>query len=55
MGDAAGAQDQYAALLPAIERVLGPDHPDTLAARANLAYWAGQLGRAPEGVVADDH
>ncbi len=28
------------------ERVLGPDHPDTLAARANLAAWTGQAGDA---------
>ena len=28
------------------ERVLGPEHPDTLAARASLAYWTGQAGDA---------
>ena len=33
-GDAAGARDQFAALLPVRERVLGPEHPDTLATRA---------------------
>jgi len=38
-GDAAGARDQYAALLPVYERVLGPKHSDTLATRANLAHW----------------
>ncbi len=27
-GDAAGARDQFAALLPDYERVLGPDHPE---------------------------
>ena len=37
-GDAAGARDQFAALLPVVERVLGPDHPDTLTARASLTY-----------------
>ena len=26
-GDTAGARDQFAALLPVIERILGPDHP----------------------------
>ena len=36
-GDAAGAHDQYAALLPIAERVLGPKHPDTLAIRGNLS------------------
>jgi hypothetical protein len=28
------------------ERVSGAEHPDTLAARANLAYWAGEAGDA---------
>ena len=41
---AARARDQYAALLPVCERVLGPEHPLTLAARANLAAWTGQAG-----------
>ena len=45
-GDAAGARDQYAALLPVRERVLGPEHPDTLTARANLARWTGEAGDA---------
>ena len=45
-GDAAGARDQYAALLPVLERVLGPEHPDTLAARDNLAHWTGEAGDA---------
>ena len=45
-GDAAGARDQFAALVPVAERVLGPEHPDTLAARASLAYWTGQAGDA---------
>ena len=45
-GDAAGARDQFAALLPVSERVLGPEHPDTLAARGELARWTGQAGDA---------
>jgi hypothetical protein len=45
-GDAAGARDQFAVLLPIGERVLGPDHPDTLGTRRNLAYWTGQAGDA---------
>ena len=45
-GDAAGARDQFAALLPIHERVLGPEHPDTLTARASLARWTGQAGDA---------
>ncbi|SNT64695.1 hypothetical protein SAMN05216276_11311, partial [Streptosporangium subroseum] len=32
----------YAALVPVRERVSGSEHPDTLRARANLAYWSGQ-------------
>jgi hypothetical protein len=45
-GDAAAARDEFAALLPAVERVFGPEHPDTLATRASLAYWAGRAGDA---------
>jgi hypothetical protein len=40
------ARDQYAALLPVQERVLGAEHPDTLTTRANLARWTGQAGDA---------
>ncbi|MFI2764332.1 tetratricopeptide repeat protein [Streptomyces echinatus] len=32
-------------------RVLGPDHPDTLTARANLALWRGEAGD-PDGAAA---
>ncbi len=45
-GDAAGARDQYVALLPVIERVLGAEHPDTLLDRANLAFLTGEAGDA---------
>ena len=38
-GDAAGARDQFAALVPVRERVSGAEHPDTLTARASLAHW----------------
>jgi hypothetical protein len=44
--DAAGARDLFAALLPVRERELGPEHPDILATRANLAYWTGKAGDA---------
>ena len=37
-GDAAAARDQFAALLPIGERILGPEHPDTLATRRSLAF-----------------
>jgi hypothetical protein len=33
-------------LLADVLRVLGPDHPYTLAARHNLANWRGQAGDA---------
>ena len=36
------ARDQYAALVPVIERVSGAEHPDTLTTRANLARWTRQ-------------
>ncbi len=44
-GDAAGARDQCAALLPICERVLGAEHPRTLAIRASLASWTRQADR----------
>jgi hypothetical protein len=46
VGDAAGARDQLAALLPIRERVLGREHPDALSTRSNLADWAGEAGDA---------
>jgi hypothetical protein len=45
-GDAAGARDQFAALLPTYVRGMGPRHPDTLAARAHLARWTWMAGDA---------
>ncbi len=42
----AGARDQFAALLPIRERVLGPEHPDTLTTRGNLARRIGVAGDA---------
>jgi hypothetical protein len=32
------------------ERVLGPEHPATLAARADLAYWTKKADGDAEGV-----
>ena len=43
-GDPASTCDQYAALLPVRERVLGAEHPDTLTTRADLAYWIRKAG-----------
>ena len=45
-GDAAGARDQLATLLPIRERVSGPEHPDTLTVRHRLAWWTGEAGDA---------
>ena len=36
-GDLVAARDQYGALLPTLDDVLGPRHPDILRARADLA------------------
>lgn len=47
-GNAAGARDQSAALLPLRERVLGPEHPDTLTARRVLAHWTRKADRDTE-------
>jgi hypothetical protein len=43
-GDAAGARDQYAALLPLDERIYSPEHRETLVTRNQLAIWTGQAG-----------
>ena len=43
-GDAAGARDQYAALLAVSERVRGPEHRHTLTVRSHLARWTGEAG-----------
>jgi Tetratricopeptide repeat len=40
----AQGRDQYAALLPVYERVLGPEHPDPLVARDESAFWTGKAG-----------
>jgi TIR domain/Tetratricopeptide repeat len=45
-GDAAIARDQLAALLPVRERVSGPEDPETLTIRRNLAYYTGVAGDA---------
>ena len=45
-GDAAGARDQLAALLPIRERVQGPEDDGTLITGNQLARWTGQAGDA---------
>ena len=41
-----GPATNIAALLPTVERVSGPEHPETLAARSDLARWTGEAGDA---------
>uniref|UniRef100_UPI002AD5A00C tetratricopeptide repeat protein n=1 Tax=Frankia sp. Cas3 TaxID=3073926 RepID=UPI002AD5A00C len=43
-GDPAKALQLSRELLPDRERVLGPDHPDTLTTRHNIAAWTGLAG-----------
>jgi hypothetical protein len=40
------AADTYRALVVASQRILGPDHVDTLRARQHLARWTGHAGDA---------
>jgi hypothetical protein len=59
------ALELFTALLPDRQRIQGRDHPDTLAARHNIALWTGKAGRARdlfaalppnvERVLAADH
>ena len=42
---------RFAALLPILERVLGPEHPYTLTARDQLAHWTGQAGDAADDPI----
>jgi asparagine synthetase B (glutamine-hydrolysing) len=42
----------FADLLEHVTRVLGPDHPDTLATRNNLAGWRGEAGDAAGAATA---
>ena len=42
----AGALRLFRELLPDQERVLGPDHPDTLNTRNNIASCTGECGDA---------
>lgn len=40
------ARELFAAVVSDMLRVLGPEHPDTPAARAGLAVWTGEAGDA---------
>ncbi|MEN3541424.1 tetratricopeptide repeat protein [Microbispora sp. ZYX-F-249] len=44
-GDAAAAVAAFEQLLADRQRVLGPDHPDTLFTRGMLARWRGEMAR----------
>ncbi|RSN42534.1 tetratricopeptide repeat protein [Streptomyces sp. WAC 04229] len=43
-GQVAAARDHYQHLAATTCHYLGPDHPDTLATRSNLATWRGKAG-----------
>jgi Tetratricopeptide repeat len=43
-GTYAAARDLYRRIVDARQRVLGPEHPNTLVARGNLAFWTGAAG-----------
>jgi Tetratricopeptide repeat len=45
-GNDVAARELYRRVVKARERVLGPEHPETLAARARLAWWTGDSGDA---------
>ena len=45
-GSYAAARDLARGVHEARVRALGPEHPDTLAARHTLAYWTGEAGDA---------
>ncbi|MFE5797108.1 tetratricopeptide repeat protein [Streptomyces sp. NPDC056503] len=45
-GQVIAARDHYQHLHTTAHRLLGPDHPDTLATRNNLAGWQGETGDA---------
>jgi hypothetical protein len=47
-GSYAAARDLYRSMFEERVRVLGPEHPQTLAARANVAHLTGKAGDAAE-------
>jgi len=47
-GDAAAALRLSGELLPDMVRVLGPDHPNVLTIRANIAAWTARSGANAE-------
>ncbi|MET7887803.1 tetratricopeptide repeat protein [Streptomyces avermitilis] len=51
-GQATAARDHFHHLTATTTSQLGPDHPDTLATRNNLAYWRGEAGDAAGAATA---
>ncbi|MEV6118852.1 tetratricopeptide repeat protein [Streptomyces sp. NPDC052109] len=51
-GQVTAARDHFRHLTKQTSHRLGPDHPDTLTARANLAYWQGRAGDAAGAAAA---
>ena len=51
-GSARRALRLYRELLPDRQRVLGPDHPDTLGTRHHIARWTGEAGDAARSAAA---
>ena len=43
-GDPLAARDQFAELLPVMERVHGAEHPHTVITRSGRAHWTGESG-----------
>ncbi|MDI5968925.1 tetratricopeptide repeat protein [Streptomyces sp. SL13] len=51
-GQVTAARDHFHTLHTDLVRVLGPDHPDTLGTRHNLASWRGEAGDAAGAATA---
>ena len=44
------AIEQLTELLAGLQRIFGPDHPDTFGTRNNLAFFLGEAGRVAEPI-----
>ncbi|MFC3452703.1 FxSxx-COOH system tetratricopeptide repeat protein [Amycolatopsis speibonae] len=51
-GQVVSAIDYHRTLITATTERLGPDHPDSLTARHQLAFWQGEAGDQPGAVTA---
>ncbi|KOU76783.1 ATP-binding protein [Streptomyces sp. MMG1533] len=51
-GQASAARDHFQHLAQTTRQDLGEDHPDTLAARHDFAFWRGRAGEAAEAATA---